>query len=95
MRYEVRLGSAARRELKRLHSELLPAVLDSIERLADDPRPARSVPLKADLAGLHRMRVGAIRVAYHVDDAHRIVTVVAVGTRGSFYKGGAGDRKRG
>jgi mRNA interferase RelE/StbE len=40
------------------------AVLDAIDRLADDPRPAGSFPYGSP--GLRRLRVGRYRVLYEI-----------------------------
>ncbi|MEU6182595.1 type II toxin-antitoxin system RelE family toxin [Streptomyces coeruleorubidus] len=51
----------------------LAAVLDAIDKLADDPRPAGSVPYGLDI---RRLRVGDYRVMYVIDDKtiHILVT---------------------
>ncbi|MET9681834.1 type II toxin-antitoxin system RelE family toxin [Streptomyces coeruleorubidus] len=51
----------------------LAAVLDAIDKLADDPRPAGSVPYGVDI---RRLRVGDYRVMYVIDDdvIHILVT---------------------
>jgi mRNA interferase RelE/StbE len=54
--------------------------------LAANPWPPGSEALKGDLTGLRRLRVGDYRVAYHVGDAERVVTVVRIAHRSRFYQ---------
>ncbi|GHD14841.1 hypothetical protein GCM10010313_41700 [Streptomyces violarus] len=51
----------------------LAVVLDRIDQLADDPRPAGTVPYGVDI---RRLRVGDHRVLYAIDDEviHILVT---------------------
>lgn len=86
MTYAVVVGSAARKELRGLPADVRAAVIARIADLESDPRPRGSAPLEGQLAGLRRIRVGSHRVAYHVDDDQHIVTVLAVGPRGSVYE---------
>ncbi|MFJ9819859.1 type II toxin-antitoxin system RelE/ParE family toxin [Streptomyces sp. NPDC101151] len=52
----------------------LALVLDTIDKLADDPRPPASVPYGAPY--LRRLRIGEYRVLYIIDDdvVHILVT---------------------
>jgi mRNA interferase RelE/StbE len=55
------------------------AVLDAIDRLADDPRPARSFPYGSP--DLRRLRVGRYRVLYEITEDAIAVRHIARGTR--------------
>ncbi len=54
------------------------AVLDAIDRLADDPRPAGSFPYGSP--DLRRLRVGRYRVRYEITDDMVAVRHIARGT---------------
>jgi mRNA interferase RelE/StbE len=54
------------------------AVLDAIDRLADDPRPAGSFPYGSP--DLRRLRVGRYRVLYEITDETVAVRHIARGT---------------
>ncbi|MGK5696645.1 type II toxin-antitoxin system RelE family toxin [Streptomyces sp. URMC 128] len=70
--FEPHALDAAARFLKADPSGLA-LVLDTIDKLADDPRPAGSVPYGLDI---RRLRVGDYRVLYAIDDdvIHILVT---------------------
>jgi mRNA interferase RelE/StbE len=54
------------------------AVLDAIDRLADDPRPAGSFPYGSP--DLRRLRVGQYRVLYEITEMAVAVRHIARGT---------------
>jgi mRNA interferase RelE/StbE len=54
------------------------AVLDAIDRLADDPRPAGSFPYGSP--DLRRLRVGRYRILYEITDDTIAVRHIARGT---------------
>jgi mRNA interferase RelE/StbE len=54
------------------------AVLDAIDRLADDPRPAGSFPYGSP--DLRRLRVGRYRVLYEITEDAVAVRHIARGT---------------
>ena len=56
------------------------AMLDAIDRLADDPRPAGSFPYGSP--GLRRLRVGRYRVLYEITEDAIAVRHIARGTAG-------------
>ncbi len=57
------------------------AVLDAIDRLADDPRPAGSFPYGSP--DLRRLRVGRYRVLYEITEDAIAVRHIARGTASS------------
>ncbi len=84
MVYRLELETRALKELKGLardRRELISAVLDDLER---DPRP----PGAKKLSGIDgwRVRKGAYRVLYTVDDASRTVRVYRIGHRSEVYR---------
>jgi len=83
--YGLLLRPAAKRDLRDLSREVAERVLDALEELAQAPRAANSAPLVGDLQGLWKLRVGAYRAAYEVDDAAKHVRVWGVGHRSTFY----------
>ena len=56
------------------------AVLDAIDRLAEDPRPAGSFPYGSP--DLRRLRVGRYRILYEIAEDAIAVRHIARGTRG-------------
>ena len=59
-------------------------VVERIAALADDPRPPGSTKLSGQEA--YRVRQGAYRVLYTIDDAVLVVEVVKVGHRRDVYR---------
>ena len=57
---------------------------DAMIRLADDPHPPQSKKLTND--DRYRLRVGAYRILYTIEDAVLIVIVVKVGHRREVYR---------
>jgi mRNA interferase RelE/StbE len=82
--YQVLIKPSARRELEALPDLWFRRIDRAIADLASTPRPRRCVKLRA--MDLYRIRVGAYRVLYSVDDARRVVEVNAVGHRRDVYR---------
>lgn len=84
-RYELRIKRSAVRELEAVGTKGdRQRLARRIAALADDPRPAGSEKLTSQER--YRVRQGAYRVVYSVDDAARVVTVVKIGHRGEVYR---------
>lgn len=82
--YKLRFRKSVSRDLRRLPASDIQRILRKIELLADDPRPRGC----EKLSGLERYRVrqGAYRIVYEIDDGRVIVTVVKVGYRRHIYR---------
>ncbi|MEQ6023382.1 type II toxin-antitoxin system RelE/ParE family toxin [Streptomyces salinarius] len=74
--FEPQALNAAARSLKDDPSGLA-VVLDTIDKLADDPRPTGSVPFGS--ADLRRLRIGEYRVLYAIDAAVIRILVTHLG----------------
>jgi len=64
-------------------------LLDLVSTLKSEPIPYRIYDV-SKLRGredAYRIRIGGIRLVYHVDWAHHIVDVEYIGPRGKAYKG--------
>jgi len=84
MTYAVSILRRAQRELQQLSREDYERVRDTIRTLAYEPRPAGCLRLTGR-AGW-RIRVGAYRVIYEIDDVQRTVTILHVGHRRDVYR---------
>jgi mRNA interferase RelE/StbE len=84
--YRLEHTTAARRDLQALPRDILRHVDARIVALADRPRPRGSEILQGG-GGLRRLRVGAYRVIYQVDDAQQVVTIARVRHRRNAYRG--------
>jgi mRNA interferase RelE/StbE len=76
---------SARKELRRLDVPIRRRVLDAVERLSHEPRPAGSVTLTGS-PGWRRIRIGTYRVVYEVREEALVVLVLRVGSRGAVYR---------
>jgi mRNA interferase RelE/StbE len=82
--YTVAISNSAQKEIKNLEQGVVVRVIRSVHSLADEPRP----PGCRKLVGAHnrrRVRVGDDRVIYTVDDAARVIEIVAVRHRSKAY----------
>ena len=83
--YILTFARSARRELERLDVTLIARVLPKIEALADEPRPSGCRKLRGP-TDRWRIRMGAYRVIYEIDDTARIVDIIAVRHRREAYR---------
>ncbi len=84
MSYTIRILRRAQKALARLPKRDYERVRDAIRALAENPRPPGAKKL-TDREGW-RIRIGAYRVIYEIDDANRVVTVLDIGHRGDVYR---------
>ncbi len=82
---QVVLSPTAQRDLRRLSSEVSSRVLSALRRLRDDPRPRGALMLHDYEPPTWRLRVGAWRVLYEIDDHAEVVRVVGVRHRSKAY----------
>jgi mRNA interferase RelE/StbE len=83
--FAVRFKASAESELESLDDRLLRRIFERIESLAENPRPPGCKKLKG-AANLWRIRIGAYRVVYAVDDTNRLVEVRRVRHRREAYE---------
>ena len=84
--YLVEVASPARRDLQRLPSRIVHAVIEFISGpLAGNPHRL-SKPLRDDLVGLHSARRGDYRVLLRIDDPNHTIVVVRIDHRAHAYR---------
>jgi len=84
--YSVLIKSSAAKELEAVEPRSTRVRLASrIQGLAQNPRPSGSQKLAGD-EERYRIRQGAYRILYGVDDATREVLVVKIGHRRAVYR---------
>jgi mRNA interferase RelE/StbE len=86
VRYRIEFVSSAQRDLLRLPKADRQRIAPRIDVLADDPRPTGCAKLSG-LANLWRLRVGAYRVIYSIEDAALLLTITRVSHRRDAYRG--------
>ncbi|MGD0092035.1 MAG: type II toxin-antitoxin system RelE/ParE family toxin [Planctomycetota bacterium] len=77
---------SAEKDLGRLSPDVARRILDDLEELKRDPRPAGVRPLHGNRLPGFRLVVGDYRVLYTVDDQAEAITVYAVGHRSEVYR---------
>jgi mRNA interferase RelE/StbE len=84
--FTVRFSRDAIRALMRMPRNRAANIRRKIDQLAQNPHAANANLMK--LAGREgfRLRVGDWRVIYELDDQQRILSVLAIGPRGSIYE---------
>ena len=82
--YRVLIKPSAVKELEKIPREDRRRIIARIRDLAGDPRPA--VCEKLSSQDKYRVRQGAYRVVYGVDDQSRTVVIVKVGHRRDVYR---------
>lgn len=83
MGYEIRIIRSAEKELDNLPSTVYNRISKRIISLGDNPRPIGVRKLSGREE--YRLRVGAYRILYIIDDRNRTVTTLAVGHRREIY----------
>ncbi|WP_428267614.1 type II toxin-antitoxin system RelE family toxin [Haliangium sp.] len=86
MEYEVKLSSAAQRDLRRLETHLRSRVKSALKNLIADARPIGCKKLRGRTDDVYRIRVGDYRVLYRIDDESHIVLVLRVIHRREAYR---------
>lgn len=84
VRYELRFRASVAKDLRNVPKADLRRLLERIELLRDDPRPAGSEKLSAQER--YRIRQGNYRILYEIFDLEIIVEVVKVGHRREVYR---------
>jgi len=87
LKYALSMLPAAKKALARLPKDRQRVIDSHILSLADNPRPAGAIPLKGEVRGLWRLRVGDWRILYQIQNRELIVLVVDIGHRSDVYRG--------
>ena len=82
--YELVFKKSVAKDLRELPKADIKRILQRIRSLADDPRPTGCEKLSGQER--YRLRQGAYRIIYEIDDNVLIVLVVKVGHRRDVYR---------
>ena len=83
--YRVLLERAAEKDLRSLSPKLHDRIINSFQRLAQDPRPSGCRKL-AGTDNDWRIRVGEYRIVYEIDDKQGLIRVNRVRHRREIYR---------
>ncbi len=84
--FEVRVTSAARRQLRRLPPKVATAVVEFLTAVLPENPERMSKPLVGELTGLRSARRGDYRVLLEVDRDRRRILVVRIAHRSDAYR---------
>jgi mRNA interferase RelE/StbE len=83
--YTVEVKPSARRELEALADNVLARVIQKLDSLNSAPRPPGCKKLKG-YKDQWRIRIGAWRVVYIIDDSAKLVSVTRIAHRREVYE---------
>ena len=86
MAYTVEVATIAARQLRKLDRQIQARIYSRLKKLEDDPRPPGAIQLQGTSATLHRIRVGAFRIIYVIEDDKLLVLVVRIAHRSEAYR---------
>lgn len=85
MSYQVEITPFAQRQIKKLPPDIQSQIIEKLETLADEPRPAGVKKLQGE-DNLYRVRSGDYRIIYKIQDDILLILVAKVGHRRDVYK---------
>ena len=86
MAYELIIKPSAERALDRIPRPDRRRLLDALQALRENPRPVGAIKL-AGQERMYRLRVGAFRAVYEIEDDKLLVLVLRVAHRSDAYRG--------
>ena len=84
MAYSIIIKPAANKALLKLPKTIQTRILNSLQRLIDNPRPSGSLKLQSSFE-LYRIRVGDYRIIYAIDEQQIQILIATVGHRKDIY----------
>jgi len=85
MPYNIEFKPSAEKYFAKLAKAEQIKIFNAIELLAENPRPHGVKKLKSNF-NLYRIRIGAYRVIYSIENKLLLITVVKIGHRRDIYK---------
>jgi len=85
--YQIKLTHQAEKALDKLmksQPDMGRRLAQAIERLAHEPY--LGIPLRGDLKGLYKYRIGAYRIIYQIEHRILLITVIDIGHRKEVYR---------
>lgn len=84
MAYSIQIKPAAQKDLLKLPPQTQTRLLDAIQTLSGNPRPAGVKKLQGH--DLYRLRVGDYRIIYAIQDSELLILVATIGHRKDVYR---------
>ena len=84
MLYSLTIKQSALKEIQRLDKPDRKRLVEAIDKLAENPHVGKL--LKGEFAGLRRIRVGAWRIIYEINEGKVVVLILRVAHRKDIYR---------
>ena len=84
--YNIRILEEASRDLARLDKSIGRRIVERIKWLSEKLNDIRPEPLRRDLIGLYKFRIGDYRVIYQIIHEGKTIVIHAVGHRREIYR---------
>jgi mRNA interferase RelE/StbE len=84
--YKIRILEEASRELARLDKPVGRRIVERINWLSENLNDIRPEPLRGDLIGLYKFRIGDYRVIYEIFHDEKTIVIHAIGHRKEIYR---------
>ena len=84
--YNIRILEEASRDLARLDKSIGRRIVERIKWLSEKLNDIRPEPLRGDLIGLYKFRIGDYRVIYQIIHEGKTIVIHAVGHRREIYR---------
>ncbi len=85
MTYIIITPKAVKKQLDALPDDVYERIAGKIQQLAEDPRPAGAIKMKGS-DNEYRIRIGAYRVRYEIDDKELLILLLQCKHRKDIYR---------
>lgn len=84
MPYSLKIKRSALKELHKLDKQDRLRIVEAIDKLCENPHVGKL--LKGEFSGLRRVRVGAFRIVYEINEGEVLVLILRVAQRKAVYR---------
>lgn len=85
MSYHIAIANSAKRDMRRLDSDLQQRVATHLQALRNSPRPSGVKKLR-DRDNQWRIRIGDYRIIYEIDEDEHIIVILRIKHRREAYR---------
>ena len=83
--YKIIWKKSAYKELRNIHKEYIPKIIDAVEKLAQNPFPPRVKKLSGS-EKTYRIKIADYRIIYELEQKRLIIQIIRVRHRKDVYK---------
>jgi len=84
--YQVIILPKAFEDLSKIDKTIAERITDKLTWLSENIDNITPLPLKGDLSGLYKLKVGDWRIIYDIDHKEKVITVHKIGHRKEIYR---------